>query len=604
VAFNQEITRSLSCRLKVFYAFLFVVFLIVFTRLWWLQILRGDYFFDLSENNRIKLQEITAPRGIIYDRNRVILADNIPSFDVSLLHPGVKNLEEILPFLSKALNIAPEEIVRRVRSSMSLPRLKPIKIKTDVERKELSLIEFFKLNLPNIVIEAFPKRNYPFRKSLSHVLGYLGEINETELKTLAGDNYGVGDYIGKSGAEKVFDRRLRGKNGWVQFEVDVIGRKKRVLSSFNPSPGENFYLTIDAGLQCFTDNALGDHTGAVVAIDPNNGEVLALVSHPSFDPNLFSRGISSKQWASLVNNPDCPLTNKAIQGLYPPGSLFKIITAISALEEKKITPETTFFCTDSFPFGNRVYHCWKKGGHGRLNLYKAIEQSCDIYFYNVGRLVGINGLARYAGLFGLGKPTGFVFKSEKTGLIPTKEWKKKIKKTPWQEGETLSSAIGQSFTLVTPLQMAVMISAIANNGGLYIPKLIKKITDNKDNLLKEFHPELASQVPVSLESIKVIKEALCGVIQSPHGTGRIARIEGIKMAGKTGTAQVVSLPADEKKSVVPLCFRDHAWFMAFAPFNNPRIAVVVLAEHGGSGSKTAGPIAREIINYYLSKPSR
>ena len=600
MAFNQEITRNLSCRLKFFYFFLVLVFLIVLARLWWLQIINGDYFFDLSENNRIKLQEITAPRGIIYDRNRVILAKNIPSFDVSLLRPGVKSLEEILPFLSNALNIPPEEIVRRVQNSLSQPRRKPIKIKADVKRKELSLIEFFKLNLPNIVIEAFPKRHYPFKKSLSHVLGYLGKINETELKNLASDDYGIGDYIGKSGVEKVFDKRLRGKNGWVQFEVDAIGRKKRSLGSFHPSPGENFYLTIDVDLQCLADKALGDNMGAVVVMDPNNGEILALVSHPSFDINLFSRGISSDKWNSLVKNNNSPLNNKVIQGLYPPGSLFKIITAISALEEKKITPGTTFFCTDSFPFGNRVYHCWKKGGHGELNLYEAIEQSCDIYFYNLGRLVGIDSLAHYAGLFGLGKPTGFVFQSEKPGLIPTKEWKEKTKKIPWQKGETLSSAIGQSFNLVTPLQMAVLISAIANNGKIYIPKLIKKITDTDDKIIKESSAEPASQVPISPESIRIIRESLYRVIQSPRGTGKAARIEGVEMAGKTGTSQVVSLPADQQKSKLPFCFRDHAWFAAFAPFDKPRIAVVVLVEHGGSGSETAVPIAKQILHYFFS----
>ena len=336
-------------------------------------------------------------------------------------------------------------------------------------------------------------------------------------------------------------------------------------------------------------------------MNPNNGEILAFVSHPSYNPNLFSRGISSQAWHNLIKDPHHPLNNRCVQGLYPPGSVFKIITAIAGLEEGKITPETSFFCNGSYRFGNRSYRCWKKGGHGRLNLREALEQSCDIYFYQAGLRVGIDSLARYARAFGLGSSTGFVFGNEKEGLIPTRSWKEKAFKTPWQEGETLSSAVGQSFVLVTPLQMLVLISAIANNGKLYIPRLVKRIETVTGDTIEDFPHTFISKVPVSAKSILVVREALRGVVQNPCGTGKIARIKGLELAGKTGTAQVVSLQFCEKNSEVPFCLRDHAWFVAFAPFRDPKISVVVLVEHGGFGSSAAGPVAREIIDYYLNK---
>jgi len=599
--FDQEITQTLSRRLTVLYFLLFFTFLLFFVRLWDLQILKGDYFFDLSENNRIKIQEIIAPRGAIYDRDYTALANNIPSFDVSLLYQGISDLEDILPQLSTILSLDRDAIIKKIDDSQYLPRFKPVKIKVDVSRKELSLIEFYKLDLPNVVVEVFPKRNYPFGGAVSHLLGFLGEINETELKMDRYSSYNPGDFLGKSGIERVSETDLRGRVGWLQFEVDATGRKKEVLRSINPLPGKNLVLTLDIQLQCFTDKLLGEKMGTIIAMNPKNGEVLALVSHPSFNPNLFSRGISVREWHKLTKNRYCPLTNKAIQGLYPPGSIFKIITALAGLEEGKITPKTTFSCEGSYRFGNRTYRCWKKGGHGSLDLYGAIEQSCDTYFYQVGRLVGVDSLAYYARLFGLGCPTGIRLGNEKAGLIPTRAWKEKTFQVPWQGGETISTAIGQSFVLATPIQMLVMISAIANDGKIYVPQLVKKIEDFQRNVKKDFQPQFISEVPVSAKSIQVLKEALRRVVHNPHGTGKIARIDGLEVAGKTGTAQVVSLSSDRKKSDAPFHLRDHAWFAAFAPFQNPEIAVVVLVEHGGSGSTTAGPLAKEVISHYLDK---
>jgi len=598
--FDQEITQKLSQRLRFLSFIIIIFFLVILVRLWDLQILRGDYFWRLSEGNRIKLQEISAPRGMIFDRNGVILADNTPSFDISYLRQGAEENEEVIFSLAEILNLDPSYIISKISTSNGLSYYKPIKIKEDVSRQELSLVEFNKLNLPNVIVEVFPKRNYPLSGAGAHIIGYLGEIGESELKLSEYSDYSLGDFIGRCGVEKVFERELRGKSGWLQFEVDVLGRKRSVLSSVSPLPGKNLYLTIDSDLQQYVDKLLGEKNGVVIAMNPNNGEILAFVSHPSFNPNLFSRGISLNDWIELKNNPHHPLTNKGIQGLYPPGSLFKIITAIAGLEEGKITPETTFYCRGYYRLGGREYKCWKKGGHGRLNLYDAIEQSCDSYFYWLGRLVGIDSLAYYAKLFNLGKKTGFIL-NEKPGLIPTKAWKEKKFNTPWQEGETLSVAIGQSFLLVTPLQMLVLISAIANGGEIYVPRLIKKIEDNQGNIEKEFKPNCISQVPISPNTIRVIRNSLLRVVQSPNGTGKVAQIEGLELAGKTGTAQVVGLSLNKKVSEVPYCLRDHAWFIAFAPFENPKISVVVLVEHGGFGSTAAGPIAREVIKYYLKK---
>jgi len=602
--FDQEITQTLSRRLTVLYFLLFFAFLVFFVRLWDLQVLKGDYFFELSENNRIKIQEIIAPRGAIYDRNYTALANNTPSFDVSLLYQGISGLEDILPRLSTVLNLDRGAIIKKIDDARYLPRFKPLKIKVDVSRKELSLIEFYKLDLPNVVVEVFPKRNYPLGSAVSHLLGFLGEINETELKMDRYSSYNPGDFLGKSGVERVFENDLRGRVGWLQFEVDARGRRKEVLRSIYPLPGGNLVLTLDAELQCFADKLLGEKMGTIIAMNPKNGEVLALVSHPSFNPNLFSRGISVREWHELKQNPYSPLTNRAIQGLYPPGSVFKIITAIAGLEEEKITPKTTFSCKGSYMFGNRPYRCWKKGGHGSLDLYGAIEQSCDTYFYRVGNLVGVDSLAYYARLFGLGCPTGLTVSNEKAGLIPTTAWKEKKFQVPWQRGETLSIAIGQSFTLTTPLQILVMISAIANEGKIYVPQVVKKIEDVQGKIKKDFQPRFVSEVPVSAKSIQVLREALRRVVHHPRGTGKIARIDGVEVAGKTGTAQVASLSSDRKKSETPFHLRDHAWFTAFAPFQSPEIAVVVLIEHGGSGSTAAGPLAKEVIAYYLSNVSR
>jgi penicillin-binding protein 2 len=596
--FDQEITQNLSPRARFLYCFLLVGFIIILGRLWELQVLRGDYFFDLSENNRMKMQEIPAPRGCVYDRQGRILVSNLPSFDISLLREGSRSLTPLLPCLSKVLNMEEEGIVQAVGKPISFSPFKPIKLKVDASRRELSLVEFYKLDLPNVMVEVVPKRNYPWGMVGAHLLGYLGEASQSELSLPEYAHYGLGDFLGKSGVEKTFEPDLRGQSGWLQFEVDARGTRNKALRSRDPVPGASLYLTIDLDLQCLAEKALGERAGAVIAMDPTSGEILALVSHPGFDPNLFSRGISPKNWRGLAFDPLHPLTNKALQGTYPPGSIFKIITALAGLEEKKITPETIVYCNGFYQFGDRPFRCWKKGGHGSMDLYSALEQSCDCYFYRIGQLVGVDALAHYATQFGLGRATGCVIGNEKSGLIPTSTWKKKTLRAPWHGGETLSTAIGQSFALVTPLQAAVLISAVANGGKVCKPLLVKKIV-RPDGKIEEPDRGVEARAAVSSVSLGVIREGLRRVVEGGAGTGKIARIEGIEMAGKTGTAQVVALPPSERKIKLPPHLQDHAWFVAFAPFTQPQIAVAVLVEHGGFGSTTGGPIAKELIAYYL-----
>lgn len=598
--FDQEITQYLSQRARFLHFFLVLGVVVVFARLWELQVLRGGYFFDLSENNRMKMQEITAPRGCVYDRQGRLLVGNTPSFDVCLLREGVKNLDTLLPCLSKILGLTKEQIVLNVHKQSPSSPFKPIKLKVDVSRREVSLTEFYKLDLPNVTVEVIPKRNYPWGKVGAHLLGYLGEATGLELSLPEYSHYSPGDLLGKSGIEKTFESDLRGRSGWLQFEVDARGTKNKVLRSRDPIPGSSLRLTIDLDLQCLAEKALGERAGSIVAIDPSGGEILALVSHPGFDPNLFSRGISPKHWRELTCDPLHPLNNRALQGLYPPGSVYKIITAVAGLEEKKILPQSTIYCNGFYLFGDRPFRCWRKGGHGTMDLYSALEQSCDVYFYRIGQLVGVDALAHYAMQFGLGRQTGCVLGNEKAGLIPTSDWKKKVLKAPWCGGETLSTAIGQSFTLVTPLQAAVLISAVANGGKVFTPLLVKDV-EHPDGKKEEFRQVAMRRAAVSAESLTVVKEGLRRVVQSPMGTGKIARIQGVEMAGKTGTAQVVSLPSSEKKNRLPSHLQDHAWFVAFAPFENPKIGVAVLVEHGGFGSSVAGPIAKELIAYYLNQ---
>jgi penicillin-binding protein 2 len=433
-----------------------------------------------------------------------------------------------------------------------------------------------------------------------HLVGYLGEIDGHELKQKRFKGYKMGDFIGKYGVEQQWEPFLKGMDGGRQVEVDALGREIKVLQRAEPYPGNNVRLTIDLDLQMTCETLLEGKEGVIVAMNPQNGKILAMASHPSYDPSLFAGGINQDDWENLIQNPFYPLQNRAIQGQYAPGSVFKIITAIAGLEEGVISPQEILFCGGSYRFGNRTYRCWKKGGHGKVRLHRALVESCDVFFYKVGQRLGIDRLAKYARSFGFGKPTGVSLNDEKPGLIPSSEWKKKTYREVWYEGETLSCAIGQGFVLVTPLQLLNAISAVATEGILYLPQLVERIERANGKVLKSYKPISIGEIPISPETLMIIREALSGVVNEAHGTGRVARIKGVTVSGKTGTAQVISLQEDVAEEDVPYEHRDHAWFVAYAPMEDPIISVAVLVEHGGHGASAAAPLARKVIQKYLN----
>jgi penicillin-binding protein 2 len=573
------------------------IFLIFFVRLWYLQIIKEQEFRLLSENNRIRLIKIPAVRGMIMDRTGRVMADNRPSFNVMVTPEDVDDLRRLTDKLSPVLNLSPGEI-RRTLKDPDRPPFQSVAIKKDISWDELSFIKTHRLDLPGVEVQIEPIRTYPYDTVAAHVLGYVGEINRDELRKRKG--YQMGDWIGKSGVEFMWEQYLRGIDGGRQVEVDAVGKEVRVLNEVPPVAGNNLYLTIDLDLQQYGEQLLEKRAGAIIAMDPLTGEILAFCSSPSFRPALFAEGVSTQEWEHLVSDPLHPLQNRGIQGLYAPGSVFKIVTAAAGLEEGVIRPDTSFFCTGIHYVGRRGYQCWRRGGHGAVRFYRGLVESCDVYFYNVGERLGVKKLSKYAEGFGLGRPTGIDLPDEKGGLVPTADWKRERLDEPWYAGETVSLAIGQSFLLVTPLQLLTLISAVANGGTIIKPLIAKRVEDVDHTILEEYPTKEISKVPISSETLGEIREALLGVVKEDSGTGRAARVNGLNVAGKTGTAQVIGLKGGERQRTEEMSYksRDHAWFVAYVPADTP-FAVVVLVEHGGHGGSAAAPLAREMIRRYF-----
>ncbi len=440
-----------------------LIFLCLAGRFWYLQIFKGAYFKKMSENNRIRVFDIRPARGIIFDHRGEALVNSRHSFNLYIIPDDVHNWELLKKQLGRLLNMDQEQIEERLDQKKVSPT-HPIPIKLDMSQDELGRVETFKYLIPGVYIEVSPQRNYPLGPVAPHVIGYLGEITSKQLKSGHYPENRMGDFIGQWGLEKEWQAELGGKKGGRFMEVDAIGQEIQLLGTRESVSGNNLVTTLDWNIQKTVQEAFKGKSGAVAVMNPATGEILAMHSSPDFDPSSFTRKLSGEEWNALFSDPLKPFQNRAIQGQYPPGSTYKMITALAGLEEKVITPETIFYCNGSFPFGNRVFHCWRKGGHGAVNLHKAIVQSCDVYFYNVGNRLGVDRLARYAQFLGLGQPTGIALNPEKAGLIPTSLWKLKRYKAPWQPGETLSLAIGQGYNLTTPLQMAVATAAIANGG--------------------------------------------------------------------------------------------------------------------------------------------
>ncbi len=582
--------------------FTLISFGILAARLFYLQIIQGDLYFKMSKNNCIRIQRVKPVRGLIFDRNGKLLVENRPSFDLSVIPCDAKPLSQTLKKLSGYVPEFADEIILKIENNKFGYGYRPELLKQDIGRDALGCISAHRFELPGIVIDTNAMRNYVYGDLSSHLIGYLGEISSEELKSGDSRYKEAGDFVGRYGVEKSYDAYLSGIPGGRIVQVNANGQVVQVLDTVEPEPGRNVYLTIDYDLQITAKALLKDKAGAIIAMDPSSGEILAMASSPTFNQNDFVNGFSSEQWQCLASDPDRPMMNKAVQGEYPPASTYKVVTAIAGLEEGIIDENTTFYCPGSYQYGNRVFGCWKEQGHGKVNVIDALAQSCDVFFYHVGKKLGVDRLAWYAKRSGLGSKTGINLDRESDGLIPTAAWKKKRTGISWQGGENLSIAIGQGYDLVTPLQLAVLFGAIANGGTEFRPQILKSIQTVEGQVVKTGQKEMIGRLPVRLKTLDLVRKGLKEVVHSKHGTARGYVYDNeIDISGKTGTAQTVSrrLEKDRKKKKNTVSFESHAWFVGYAPSDNPEIVVSVLVEHGIHGSSGAGPIAKEMIVSYL-----
>jgi len=590
-------------RLSAAMIWVLAAFFLLTVRLFYLQVIEGEELRRLSKNNCIRLQSIDAPRGLCFDRNGVLLVDNRPAFDVNIILKDAVPVAETIDKLSKYIKVPSKELMEKIDRYKGLSSYKPILLKRNIDRNTLAAIEVRKFDLPGVIVDVKPRRYYINKQSASHLLGYLGEINSRQLQSKKYSGYRVGDFVGKVGIEKTYEEYLRGKRGGRQVEVNSTGQVRRILKTVGAQPGHNLFLTIDQVLQQKAETLLNGLAGAVVAMEPSTGHVLVMASSPSFDQNAFISGLSHEQWNSLVSNPFRPMENKAVQAMYPPASTYKIVTAIAGLEEGIIDENTTFDCLGYHKYGDRVFRCWKRTGHGKVNVVRALAESCDVFFYQVGQKLGVDRLAWYAKACGLGSRTGIDLDYEARGLVPTKAWKRRRLGMSWQGGETLSVSIGQSYNLATPLQMLVLTSAVANGGIMYRPLILKSIKTAEGLLVRKSKSRILGKLPASKKTLEIVRKGLWQVVNNRRGTAGIVHVDGIDISGKTGTAQVVSRKKNDtaNKKLKANFLKPHAWFVGYAPSDAPKIAVAVIVEHGEHGSSTAGPIARDVIKTYLQK---
>lgn len=579
-------------------------FAVLVARLWYLQIQEGETYAALADNNRVRYVEIAPPRGNIFDSTGKEIVTNRPSFNVVLSREDNRLDDGLLKKVAAILDVEVSVLLDRIRKMSDTPGHIPIRLAEDIEWEKVALIENNRLELPGIRIEVVPLRVYHYGNYASHLIGYLGEISQEQLDAAEQGIYRGGDLVGKMGLENLYEHVLRGEKGKEYMEVNALGFEQKYLKGIEPLPGSDLHLTVNMDLQQAAEEIMAreDKAGAVVAVEVNSGRVLVAASSPQLKLDEFIGGISAKAWQALLDDPRHPLINKVVQGQYPPASTYKIVTALAGLGEGVVSADTIIYCPGHYRFGNRTYRCWKRGGHGAVNLHRALSESCDVYFYQVGQRLGVDRLAGYARRLGLGKKTGVDMEHEKSGLIPTADWKKKRFNVPWQEGETLSVAIGQGFDLATPIQVCMMTAALANGGTLYRPALIESIRDPDGHLVQEFEPEVLERFVGQGQNMRLVRAGLVEAVNGKRGTGRPAKLDNITVAGKTGTAQVVRLKQYQhmKEEDIPYQYRDHAWFTCYAPAENPEIAITVLVEHGLHGSSGAGPVARAVLEAYFA----
>ncbi|MBU4353957.1 MAG: penicillin-binding protein 2 [Proteobacteria bacterium] len=593
---EQERVRRTFARIALIILCLFGV---LFLRLWFLQLLQGEEMQQRSEHNRIRLQDLPPWRGMILDHQGQVLVANRPSFELVVVLEDVGNIPLLASRLARLLRLDPQQLTTQLQNGKKAG-LHQVRVRADLAWEEMARVETFQPELPGVLIQVQPKREYRHKGMACHVLGYLGEISDVQLKSGKLPNYKMGDYLGKCGVELAWEKFLRGQRGSRRIEVDAYGRELGQLDSVVPSPGANIYLTLDNRVQREAEACLEGQEGAIVALDPKTGRVLALASSPTYSQEAFERGLTTQEWQKINRDKTHPLENRTLKGQYPPASTFKIVMAVAGLEEKVITPGTIIYCNGAMPVGNHVFHCWRKGGHGPMNLHRAMVHSCDIYFYEVGRRLGIDRINEWSRRFGLGAATGLDLDKEMPGLAPSSAWKKARFHQPWHEGETILVSIGQGYNLTTPIQMARVVAAIANGGSVYKPYIVEKVESPAGEILYRAKPEVQSRLGASPATLEVVRQSLVGVVND--GTAKAARLPHIQVAGKTGTAQVVAMDRDNPKKKQARGLEDHAWFVAYAPADDPQVAVAVLVEHGGHGGSQAAPLASRVIKARLSEP--
>ncbi|MGL4409308.1 MAG: penicillin-binding protein 2 [Zoogloea sp.] len=603
----EESVEGFRRRLAVAAGFVLFCFVLLVARFVWLQLIQYNYYKTRAEDNRISLVPIAPNRGLILDRNGVVLARNYSAYTLEITPSRVANLDETIDELAKIIDIQPKDRKRFKRLKEESKNFESLPIRNRLTDEEVAKFTANRYRFPGVEIQARLFRQYPMGAFGSHLLGYIGRVNDRDLEKISDrseeDNYRGTDHFGKTGLEQHYEFELHGATGFEQMEVDAGGRAVRTLARTAPVAGNNLTLTVDAKLQEVAEKAFGDRRGALVAIEPSSGGILALVSVPGYDPNLFVDGIDSQSWGELNNSADKPMVNRALNGAYPPGSTFKPFMALAALESGKRRPEQAIADPGFFNFGNHTFRDDKKGGHGMVNMYSSIVASCDTYYYMLANDMGIDAIAAFMAQFGFGSRTGVDIDGESEGVLPSPEWKQRRFKKPeqqkWYAGETISIGIGQGYNAYTPMQLALAVATLANNGVMYRPHLVKYITDTRTGKQTLVEPKPIKTIPLKQENIDVIKKAMVGVNKEGTGARAFAGAEYVA-AGKTGTAQVFSLKGGQyKEGGTKKELRDHALFVAFAPADNPKIALAVLVENGGFGAQAAAPIARQVFDYYL-----
>ena len=595
---NELITPK---KARFMFSFTLAAFSILLLFLFFLQVVCGGKYSKLASYNSIRRIPLKAKRGLICDRRGKIMADSIPAVYAAFIPEELKDKKDTLALLGRLLSLKEEEIAKQTNLAKR-HFFEPVKVK-ELDNRDLAALAEHLLELPGVFIEEEPKRFYPAGNLAAHLLGYLGEIGEKELKDSDYFGYRLGDLIGRTGIEKNLEKYLKGKDGGKQVMVDARGRFVKTLGSKLPYPGNRVYLTIDMKIQEIAEEALGEKAGIVIVSDTRTGEILAMVSHPAFDPNVFVNPLRPKDLARLYRQSKSPFLNRTIQCVYPPGSIFKIITAAAALEKKLISNRKELNCSGTYKVGRKIFRCWKEEGHGPVSLLPAIEQSCNIYFYQLAEKMDVDDLCFYGRSFGLGQPTGINLPYEQKGFLPSRRWKKEKHNAKWYKGETLNLSIGQGYISVTPIQILNLISIVANEGVVYQPQLIKKISTPAGKVIKTSKAKQIRTVSLQPQTWRLIKEGLRQGVNGKKGTGILARLDNIQVAGKTGTAQVIKKKIYEgrRKENIPYRFRNHAWFAGFAPFSDPEVAIVVFVEHGGQGGVDAAPIAGKILEQIFAE---